>query len=76
VEKHDISPNDLEHLAETMARAIPALECPECCECGWKFEYLEMSAALYREHWEWACLANALLQYRARRLSAQIDSAP
>lgn len=62
----EIGIEDLERMAAAMAQAIPALDCPPCCECTWTYYYLERSARLYREELEWACLAQALLRYRQR----------
>ncbi len=56
-----ITQEDLERLAFAMAQAIPELDCPDCCECGDVYHYVERSAQLYREEWEWACLATLLL---------------
>ena len=58
---------DLERMASVMAQAIAELDCPECCDCGIVYQYLERSAELYREEWEWACLANVLIHYQAAR---------
>ena len=66
MDKQEITLEDLEQLAAAMARALPDLDCPECCERGWKYEYMEKSAALYQEEWEWHCLARALVHYRVR----------
>lgn len=66
MEKDEVTLEDLERMAAAMAAAIPELECPECCERGWKFEYIELSAQLYQDEHEWACLARALLQFRTR----------
>ncbi|HYD94516.1 MAG TPA: hypothetical protein VEC01_04260 [Noviherbaspirillum sp.] len=66
MEKPEITQEDLERYAERMARAISDLDCPECCEQGWKYQYVELSCALYREEWEWHCLAVALRSYRLR----------
>lgn len=62
-----ITPEDLERMALVMAQAIPELECPECCDCGVVYQYFERSAELYREEWEWACLAKVLIRYQANR---------
>lgn len=64
MDHQEITDEDLERLAAAMAMAIPDLDCPECCEQGWKYRYVEMSAALYRDEWEWHCLFNAILRYR------------
>ncbi|MGV3742901.1 MAG: hypothetical protein ACO1NO_11390 [Burkholderiaceae bacterium] len=63
----EITVEDLERMALMMAQAIPELDCPECCDCGIVYQYLERSAELYREEWEWACLANVLIRYQAVR---------
>lgn len=59
-----ITIEDLERMAYVMAQAIPELDCPECCDCGVVYQYVERSAQMYREEWEWACLANLLIHYR------------
>ncbi|WP_147376875.1 hypothetical protein [Noviherbaspirillum saxi] len=64
MEKHEISIEDLERLAANMAQRIPDLECPECCDDGWVHQYVELSAQLYQDEWEWSCLALAFTQYR------------
>ena len=55
-----LSIEELERLAYAMAQAIPDLDCPDCCECGWTYQYMEYSAQLYRDELEWACLALVL----------------
>jgi len=70
MEKQQITLEDLERFAWRMAQAIPDLDCPECCECGWKYQYMERSAALYREEWEWQCLAGAMYAYRKGKRTA------
>ncbi|SNS91328.1 hypothetical protein SAMN06265795_10949 [Noviherbaspirillum humi] len=67
MDKQEITLEELHQLAAYMAQAIPDLDCPECCECGWVYHYIERSAELYREEWEWACLAQALVRYRRTR---------
>lgn len=67
MDKQEVTIADLERLAAAMAQAIPNLECPECCDCGWTYQYVERSAQLYTEEWEWACLARAIVQYRLTR---------
>jgi hypothetical protein len=67
MEKHEITLEDLERMATAMAHAIPDLECPECCTVELRHHYVELSAALYQDEWEWACFATALAQYRAQR---------
>ena len=62
----EITSEDLERFAAEMAKAIPGLDCPECCEQGWKYRYMERSAALYRDEWEWHCLALAILRCRRK----------
>lgn len=64
MDRKEITPEDLERFAAAMANAIPDIDCPDCCEQGWKYQYVEMSAALYRDEWEWHCLLNAILRYR------------
>lgn len=60
MEKHEITVQDLERLAEAMAQRITDLDCPECCDCGPVYQYMELSVALYQEEWEWALLAHTL----------------
>jgi hypothetical protein len=69
MEKLEITEEVLERLAASMAQAIPDLECPERCDCGWVYRYVELSAKFYREEWEWACLAYAIVRYRVARKS-------
>ena len=68
MDKQEITLEDLEQLAAAMARALPELDCPECCDQGWKYEYVEKSAALFQEEWEWHCLYHAILRYRRERM--------
>lgn len=63
----ELTNEQLEQMAALMAQAIPDLECPECCECGWTFHYIERSAQLYQEEYEWAVLFQALLMRRTKR---------
>ncbi|MDB5729603.1 MAG: hypothetical protein JWQ00_2808 [Noviherbaspirillum sp.] len=65
MEHRDTVVIDLEALAELMARAIPDLECPECC--GPVHEFIEVGARFYQEEWEWACLATVLVHSRRNR---------
>lgn len=67
MDEQQITMEDLERLALAMAQAIPKLDCPECCDCGLVYQYAERSAELYREEWEWACLANVLIRYQANK---------
>ena len=67
MDKQEITLEDLERFAAVMASAIPDLDCPECCEQGWKYVYMEKSAALFHDEWEWHCLALAILHRRVRR---------
>ena len=62
---------ELERLANAMAQALHNLECPECCDCGWRYQYVELSSGLYQDEWEWACLGNAIVQYQRSRKSAK-----
>lgn len=61
MEKKDVTFEDLERLAAAMAHHMQDLDCPECCECGAVYQYLEASAEIFREEREWACLANVLI---------------
>jgi hypothetical protein len=67
MEKQEITEEDLVRLANAMAQKLPELDCPECCDCGWAYQYVERSAQLYREEWEWACLSCVLVQYQVAR---------
>lgn len=67
MDHQEITAEDLERFAAAMAHAIPDLDCPDCCEQGWKYQYVEMSAAFYRDQWEWHCLLGAILRYRRAR---------
>jgi hypothetical protein len=67
VDKQQIDMEDLERLAFAMAQAIPELDCPECCDCGVVYQYVERSAEWYREEWEWACFAVALIRCQENR---------
>lgn len=58
----EVTQEDLERMALAMAQALSELDCPECCECGVVYQYLERSAEMYREEWEWACLAHILVR--------------
>lgn len=63
----DITLEDLERFAAAMANAIPDLDCPECCDQGWRYQYMEKSAALHQDEWEWHCLAIAIARRRNRQ---------
>jgi hypothetical protein len=67
MDHQEITTEDLERFATAMADAIPDLDCPDCCEQGWKYQYVEMSAAIYRDQWEWHCLLSAILRHRRAR---------
>lgn len=67
MEEHEITLDDLERLAMAMAQKIPEIDCPECCDCGWTYQYVELSARLYQEEWEWACLSASIVRYRLAR---------
>ena len=69
MEKQEITLQDLELLAAAMAKAIPDLDCPECCECGVVFHYVERSSQLYRDEWEWSCFHGMLMEYRHTKTS-------
>lgn len=69
MDKQEITDEDLERFAAELARAIPDLDCPECCEQGWKYQYMEMSAEIYRDHLEWHCLMNAIIGHRQTKKS-------
>lgn len=61
MDKQEITLEDLERLAAAMAHHMQDLDCPDCCDCGPVYQYLEASAEIYREEREWACLANVLV---------------
>ncbi|RZI44162.1 hypothetical protein EGT07_01660 [Herbaspirillum sp. HC18] len=67
MEKQEITLEDLERFAEALAQAIPHLDCPEQCEQSWKYQYVEMSADLYREEWEWHCLASVIHAHHRKK---------
>ena len=56
---------DLDQLAALMARALPDLECPECC--GPIHDFIERGAAVYQEEWEWACFVQVLLSVCSKK---------
>ncbi len=63
MDKNDVALEDLERMAAAMAQKIPELECPECCDCGWLYQYVEKSAKIYTEEWEWACFSNTIIRH-------------
>lgn len=73
--KQEITYEDLERLAAAMAHHMQDLDCPECCECGPAYHYLELSAEMYREEREWACLASVLVLMRQKRGSKKPPTA-
>jgi hypothetical protein len=74
MEKLEVTEEDLMRLAHAMAQKLPDLECPECCDCGWKYQYVELSARFYREEWEWACLSGVLVQYQLKKRRQNTNS--
>lgn len=75
MDRQEVTQEELERMALAMVQALPELDCPECCDCGVVYQYLERSAEVYREEWEWACLANTLIRYQSsRRQQAQRHS--
>lgn len=62
-----LSQKDLEEMVALMLQALPTLECAACCDLGYKYQYVELSAQLFREEWEWACFHFAILEHRQRR---------
>jgi hypothetical protein len=52
-----------------MVQAMPDLDCPECCDCGWTYQYVELSAQLYRDELEWSCLSSTIVHYHIARKS-------
>jgi hypothetical protein len=71
--KPEISMQELEQLAARMAAAIPDLDCPECCECTWKYHYIEGSAQMYQEEWEWAILVGTIHHYHRKKKSGPAE---
>ena len=67
--RHDLAMEQIEQMAALMVQAIADLDCPECCDCGWAYQYVERSAELYREEYELALLSRALLLQTAARRS-------
>lgn len=63
-DRQEAGMEDLERMAARMAQAIPELECPEQCELGSAYYYVERCTVLYQDEYEWACLVRALLHYR------------
>lgn len=63
---------DLERLCEDMAKAIPDLDCPDCC--GPVYEFIENGAVVYWEELHWAYFCNCVVQRRHRH--APHDPAP
>ena len=63
----DIRQDDLERMVALMLQALPTLDCPQCCDQGHRYQYVEMSAQMYRDEWEWACFSVAILEYRQQR---------
>lgn len=61
MKEQEVTYEDLERLAAAMAHHMQDLECPECCDCGVVYQYLEASAEIFREEREWACLAGVLV---------------
>lgn len=62
-----IRQEDLEQMVALMLQALPTLDCPECCDQGQRYQYVELSAQMYRDEWEWACFSVAILECRQRR---------
>ncbi|WP_194726549.1 hypothetical protein [Noviherbaspirillum malthae] len=67
MDKDEVSMEDLMRYTAAMAQAIPDLDCPECCECGWTYHYIERSAEVFREEMEWAVLVQTMVLYRRRQ---------
>jgi hypothetical protein len=74
MEEREITLDDLKRMAMAMAQKIPEIDCPECCDCGWTYQYVELSAGLYQDEWEWACLSDTIVRYRLARQSAKKES--
>lgn len=66
MDEHEIPHEELQRMVETLVRLLPTLDCPECCDQGHRYQYIELSASFYRDEWEWAQLSSALLRYRPR----------
>lgn len=68
MEKREVTLEDLQQLAAALAQKIPDTDCPECCDRGVVYQYVERSAKLYNDEWEWACLSSAIIRhYRAKK---------
>ena len=67
MEEVEVTLDDLERLAMAMAQKISEIDCPECRDCGWTYQYVELSSSLYRDEWEWACLSEKIIRYRLSR---------
>ncbi|WP_151638403.1 hypothetical protein [Noviherbaspirillum aerium] len=67
MDKDEVSIEDLMRYTEAMVQAIPDLDCPECCECGWTYHYVERSAEVFRDEMEWAVLVQTMVFYSRRR---------
>lgn len=65
-ETPEIPLEELQLLVAALVQLLPTLECPDCCDQGHRYQYLELSATLYRDEWEWAQLTSALLQHQRR----------
>ncbi len=66
MDQPDPSHEHLQRMVEALVRLLPTLECPECCDQGHRYQYIELSAAFYRDEWEWAHFSGALLRYRPK----------
>ena len=69
MEEREVTLDDLEHLALAMAQKLAEIDCPQCCDCGWTYQYVELSSRLYQDEWEWACLSETIIRYRLARQS-------
>lgn len=56
---------DLDELCAAMARALPDLECPECC--GPIYECIENGSKIYLEELYWAYFFTCINTARLRR---------
>ena len=66
MDEPEIPHEQLLRTVEVMVRLLPTLDCPECCDQGHRYQYVELSASFYRDEWEWAQLSTALLRYRPK----------
>ena len=61
MDKQEMPLEQLEQLAALMAQSMQTIDCPDCCDCGPVYQYMELSARLYQDEWEWSMLAHTLV---------------